>query len=254
MTEEAPSPRIRWYDLVIAFVGGNLLGAVLATILGIGVLLFAMQHGFHPTRQNLTVYMTKDFWANHAALVVTDIGFVAMTWLMARWRFARPLGHFFPPVPLVTILLAALSGFALSLALNGGNALLEYYRVMTFHNVDAELALVPHTPAEFAATIAVVAFFAPLVEEYFFRGLFFTWADAKWGAVAATLITGATFALVHGHLLIHPGLQGVLYTVELFIAGVVLARWVAGTGSLRTSFATHAAYNATAILFSVLVP
>jgi len=246
--------RVRWYDLLIAFFGGNLLGIVLTVIAGGIALVVAMQHGFHPTVPTITAFAKKDFWFNHAALVLTDIGLVFMIWLTARWRFERPIGHFFAPVPPATVILAALSGVALSLAMNGGNALLEYFHVMTFHNVDVELALVPHTPTQIAATLAVVALFAPFVEEYFFRGLFFTWVNGKWGATAATLVTAIAFAVAHAHFYVHPGAQGLLYTSELFLAGIVLALWVARTGSLRTSFATHAAYNATAILFSVLLP
>ncbi len=51
-----------------------------------------------------------------------------------------------------------------------------------------------------------------------------------------------------------PERRALVYTVELFLAGVVLAQWVVRTGTLRTSFAAHAAYNATAIAFSVLYP
>ncbi len=49
-------------------------------------------------------------------------------------------------------------------------------------------------------------------------------------------------------------MQGWLYSVELFFAGIALAWWVVRTGSLRTSWALHAAFNATAIVFSVLLP
>jgi hypothetical protein len=196
----------------------------------------------------------KGFWANHVILVLSDLGFVAVIWLMARWRFARPIGHFFAPVSAATLGLAALSGIALSVATNGGDALLQHYRVFRFDTTDTELALVPHTPAQFAMTFAVVALFAPFVEEYFFRGLFFTWARDLWGRVGATLISATVFALAHGHLFLHRGAQGVIFTVELFLAGVMLAWWVSRTGSLRASFATHAAYNAAAIVLSVLLP
>ncbi|HJW41265.1 MAG TPA: CPBP family glutamic-type intramembrane protease, partial [Rhizomicrobium sp.] len=70
----------------------------------------------------------------------------------------------------------------------------------------------------------------------------------------ATAITAAAFAIAHGHFYVHPGAQGWIYTAELFVAGIVLAQWVARSGSLRTSYATHTAYNATAVVFSALFP
>src|ERR1700761_7223325 len=99
MTDAPTTSRTRWYDLFIAFFGGNLLGAVFGVIAGAIALVIAMQHGFHPTADNLKTYLTRDFWANHVALVITDIGFVIVIWLMARWRYAHPIGHFFPPLP-----------------------------------------------------------------------------------------------------------------------------------------------------------
>jgi membrane protease YdiL (CAAX protease family) len=256
-TATVPTSRVRWYDLLIAFIGGNALGVSFVTIVALVALAVAAQHGFHPTAENIAALAgryTKDFWANHIILVLSDLGFAIVIWLMARWRFARPIGHFFAPVSTATLALAALSGAALSLLVNGGNALLEYCHLVHFENVDVELALVPHTPAQFATTFAVVALFAPFVEEYFFRGLFFAWARDLWGRVGAMLITAAGFAVAHGHLLVHPGTQGAIFTVELFLAGIVLAWWASRAGSLRASLATHAAYNAAAIVFSVLIP
>jgi membrane protease YdiL (CAAX protease family) len=62
------------------------------------------------------------------------------------------------------------------------------------------------------------------------------------------------FGLLHGQFLNHPDGQGWLASAELILAGAVLAGWVVRTGSLRASFATHAAYNLGATFFSVLVP
>jgi membrane protease YdiL (CAAX protease family) len=263
MNDTLKTHRVRWYDLVIAFFGGNLVGIVLTAIAGLVALAIAMRHGFQPTTASITAFAAKDFWANHVALVAGNIGLFYVAWLVARRRFERPFGHFFAPVSAMSVTLAALSGAALSVLANGGDVLLDRYHIVAFHVSDVERALVPHTAPQFVATMAVVAFFAPFVEEYFFRGLFFTWARDKWRAMAATLITAVVFAVAHGHFHVafvrghfplHFDAQDAISTVELFIAGVVLALWVVRTGSLRTSFATHAAFNATAIVFSVLIP
>ncbi len=72
-------------------------------------------------------------------------------------------------------MLALASGVALSLAINGGNALLSRYHRIEFHDSAVERALIPHGPVQFVIALFVVALFAPFVEEFFFRGLFFTW-------------------------------------------------------------------------------
>jgi hypothetical protein len=125
---------------------------------------------------------------------------------------------------------------------------------LTFKETDIERVLEPHGAAQFAVALGAIALFAPFVEEYFFRGLFFDWARRWGGSWIAMTITAAAFAIAHGHFYIHPGIQGWIYTAELFLAGVVLAQWVARSGSLRTSYATHAAYNATAVALSVFFP
>jgi membrane protease YdiL (CAAX protease family) len=245
--------QLRWYDLIIAFVGGNMLGVVALVAAGIVALLVAVALGMKVAAIAPTVQALQfNFWAIHASVVISDACALFATWYVAWRRFARPFGAFFPPVSWRLIVVAALSGAALSVAINGFNELLVRGGWLAIHDLPNELALVPHTVPQFIATIAVVALFAPFFEEYFFRGIFLRWAG-QWGAAIATAITAAVFALVHGHLFLHPGAQGWLYTFELFLAGVVLALWANRTGTLRTSFATHAAYNATAILFSVLL-
>ncbi|HEX4302408.1 MAG TPA: CPBP family intramembrane glutamic endopeptidase [Rhizomicrobium sp.] len=291
--------RVRWYDLITAFIGGNLLGVIGLAVVGLAALLVAEQHGLKiRSPQDVQVLvrgLLLDFWAIHISVIVSDLGVLAAIWFVAWRRFAQPFGFFFPPAGLGTILLAVASGAGLSILLNGTNELLAHGGWVHITDLPNELALVPHGAAQIAGTIAVVALFAPFVEEYFFRGLFFAWLrqcgtaligklTAAAGARAARkpmtaspatqarmfkafmwlhkngaawfaiLISALVFALVHGHLFIHPGVQGWLYTFELFLAGVVLALWVVRTGSLRASFATHAAYNATAILMTVLLP
>jgi membrane protease YdiL (CAAX protease family) len=244
----------RWWDLVVAFFGGTFVGIALTALAGVVVILIAIRHGLNPERRTLLAAVQASFWINHAILVLSDLGLVGTIWLVARRRLARPIAHFFAPAAATPLALAALSGAGLSLLLNGINEFLSAASLVRFEDSAVERALVPHSLVQAIVSVAVVALFAPFVEEYFFRGLFFTWARQTGGAVLAVALTAAGFALVHGHFLLHPGLQGWIYTVELFIAGVVLAQWVLRTGSLRTSFATHAAYNAAAIAFSVVLP
>jgi membrane protease YdiL (CAAX protease family) len=100
----------------------------------------------------------------------------------------------------------------------------------------------------------VVSLIAPFAEEFLFRGLVFRWLAGWRGQLFAVVVSAIIFGLMHGQFLIHPDAQGLLASLELIIAGAVLAILAARSGSLRTSFATHAAYNLGATLFSLLVP
>ena len=246
--------RVRWWDLLVAFFGGTLAGIVLAVLVGLAAVLIAMRYGYHPSAASLAAFLRTSFWANMAAIVLSDAGLLLVIWLVARRRFERPLGHFFAPAGSSMLVLAILSGLALSVLFNGGNEILQRLLHVEFQETDIERVLEPHGAAQFAVGLAVVSLFAPFVEEYFFRGLFLSWASRGLGAWAGTLITAVAFSVAHGHFYIHPGIQGFVFTFELFLAGVGLAQWTARTGTLRTSYAAHAAYNATAIAFSVLFP
>ncbi len=284
-----------WWEPTIAFFGGTLAGVLLAVVLGLVVLVIAMRGGYQPSQVKLVALMQTSFAANHAVLVASDLGLAAVIWLIARRRIARPLAHYFPPAGVRAVMLALASGVALSLAINGGNELLSRITHIKFKDSVVERALVPHGAVQFAVALLVVALFVPFVEEFFFRGLFFTWLRQK-GAVLvakltaaagaraarkpmavapatqarlfkafmwlhqkgaawfAILVSALAFGAVHAEVFIHPGAQGWLFSVELFLAGIALAWWVVRSGSLRTSWALHAAFNATAVVFSVLLP
>ncbi|MEI9993473.1 MAG: CPBP family intramembrane glutamic endopeptidase [Rhizomicrobium sp.] len=246
---------IRWFDLFIAFFGGMFAGIVLGVIGALPAILIGLHWSGGPLDpQTLADFARTDFAVNQVLLVGSNLGLLGLVWLVAHWRFDKPITHYFAVVRWPSLGLAIVAGAGLSLLLNGGNAMLERLSWVRFEDSDVERAMVPHGPAQLLAAIAVIGVLAPFVEEFFFRGLLFSWARRQWGTWIAVLATGAIFALVHGHFLLHVGAQAWIYTIELFVAGVVLALLVARTGSLRTSFAMHAAYNVTAIAFSVLLP
>lgn len=251
VVEGSHDGRIRWWDPVIAFVGGSAAGIVLASILGGAALLIAMRLDYHPSAPKLLTLLKTNFATNQFGLAVSDLGLLLVVWLVARRRIVGPVAHYFRPIDGRTLLLALGGGLALSLVLNGANEILYYARTVSFQSSDMERALVPHSAIQFLLSIAVVSLLAPFVEEFLFRGLLIDWLKHKGGLQLAAIASALAFAAVHGQFVIHPGVQGWLYTVELMIAGVILALVVARTGSLRTSLATHAAYNAAATLLSM---
>ena len=95
------------------------------------------------------------------------------------------------------------------------------------------------------AVAALVCVIAPVAEEVFFRGFFFT-ALRNWhGVGAAALITGAVFGLVHA------GSAPVVYLVPLGFLGVVLCLLYVRTGSLYPGIGLHLINNTVAFGDSV---
>lgn len=99
-------------------------------------------------------------------------------------------------------------------------------------------------------TFAVVALMttvgAPIIEEWFFRGVLFRALDAglsrhlaRAGTVVAVLVSACLFALAHGEPLQFAGLA---------LLGVVLAILVKRTQRLIPSVITHVSFNAVAMV------
>lgn len=243
---------LRWWDVPLVLIGGAVIGGIVTAAAVFGVVVVARAHGVDP--RLAIANLRLDFFANHVALVTGDVGFLIMAWWVARWRSGSALGTFFPPIGRRILTLALLSGVALSLAVNGGNELLSRAHLAEFHDTDVERAIQPHTALQFVVAFAVIVLFAPLAEEFFFRGILMRWVR-QWGGVAVAIgISALAFAAVHGQMFLHPGIQGWLFSAELLAAGIVLGLWAQRGGSLRASFATHAAYNAAAMIFGALFP
>ncbi len=247
-------PRIHWWDILIVVVLGGVAAIAITLAAGAVALLVAMHYGFQPgDAQTLIAGLRLDFNFNMAALVTSDLGFLLVTWWIAQRRSGAALAAFFPPVGWRAFALALLSGVALSLLLNGGNELLSHWKLVEFHDSEIERAILPRTPLQVVVALGVIALFAPLAEEFFFRGLLLRWLSRR-GATLAIVVSSLVFAAIHGQMALHPGAQGQLFTAELFLAGVVLALWATRTVARRASVAAHAAYIATAVAFGVLLP
>src|ERR671918_3017735 len=100
----------------------------------------------------------------------------------------------------------------------------------------------PEHATAFALNTAVVVLLAPFAEELFFRGLGVR-ALAFLGGLAAILVSGVVFGLVHGIL-------GALPPLALFGVGLAWVRL--RSASVWPSFVAHAVYNGLGILLLVL--
>jgi uncharacterized protein len=100
----------------------------------------------------------------------------------------------------------------------------------------------PEHATAFALNSAVVILLAPFAEELFFRGLGVR-VLAMFGGLAAILVSGLVFGLVHGIL-------GALPPLALFGVGLAWVRL--RSASVWPSFIAHAAYNGLGILVLVV--
>jgi membrane protease YdiL (CAAX protease family) len=99
----------------------------------------------------------------------------------------------------------------------------------------------PDRAAPFAANCVLVAGIAPVVEELTFRGLGFSLLE-RYGQVAAVLLVGIAFGLVHG-------LVGGLPILAVF--GVGLAWLRSRSGSVYPPILLHALFNAAVLAVAV---
>lgn len=104
--------------------------------------------------------------------------------------------------------------------------------------------------ASFALVAALTTLGAPIMEEWFFRGVLFRALDvglsryaARAGTVLAVVVSACLFGLAHGEPLQFAGLA---------LLGVVLAILVKRTGRLMPSVITHVSFNALAMVSLLL--
>lgn len=237
---------VRWWEPLVAFVGGNAVAIAIVTM----VLVVAVARGLPVS--DATALLTTNFFGIMGSVVLSDAIVLGVGWWLVRRRTASLLEAYFPPVPVPALLVAVAAGAVLSLAVNGGNQLVDAAGWVHFTDTPTERAMVPHTVAQFAVSLFTVTLLAPFAEEFVFRGLLMRWLAPFARVTGAVLISGLVFGVIHGQFYQHPGAQGALLTAELMVIGAVLGLRVVRTGSLRTSFAMHAAFNLTATILSVI--
>src|SRR5476649_1571565 len=178
--------RVTWLDVVIVVVLGGVLGVVISLAAIAAAAGIAMAMGVHLGDTTALVQSLKfNFTVNQVALVTSDAGFLIVTWWIARRRSGAALAAYFPPIGWRTLALAMLSGVALSLAINGGNELLSYAKLVDFHDTEIERAIQPHNWRQYAFAFCTMALFAPFFEEFFFRGLLLRWLSRIGGTAVA---------------------------------------------------------------------
>jgi membrane protease YdiL (CAAX protease family) len=143
---------------------------------------------------------------------------------LALWGFTRPNKAFFWTIPV---------------------ALAAVYVVSFLHDLvvhptrQAIVGEFPRTAAGIVLFVILAVVMAPLFEEVFFRGFLFRGFSSSWGWVTGACVSAAVFGLAHLQLDVF---------VPLFALGLALAWVYKRTGSLWTSIAFHALFNALSVL------
>ncbi|MGQ9476199.1 MAG: lysostaphin resistance A-like protein [Actinomycetota bacterium] len=168
-------------------------------------------------------------------------------WLLRRHRRGREELGLILGDPRKT-LLSGVGGGAVALALSYAAFLALYflfYLILGKPPTVGETAQLRGTGGgELALILVVTVLLAPVFEEIFFRGLFYSALRRKMGPRVAVPLNGLIFGALH----FQP-----LYMISLVLVGTVLAYLYEKTDSLFASMTAHALYNLVVILVALRV-
>ena len=211
--------------MVVAFVGG-----LAVSLLGLVIDGTPLEEGIEDTPPGVLL----------AATAVQDLGFVGAAILFARVTgptSARQFGlratRFWAAVGWAAALYFAYGLFA---ALWGQLVEVEQDDVLDQLGADEGTVLL-------ILSALVVCVAAPVVEEFFFRGFFFTAVRNRFGLWGGAVLTGIAFGSIH--ILGSP----IGAIVPLMVLGAFLCLLYAKTGSLLPCIAVHAINNAAAFSY-----
>jgi membrane protease YdiL (CAAX protease family) len=246
-------PQIRLRDTVSAFLTWIAADA----LSGLAILAAAfvvMRKNGHLTPQQIIEVLPGDF-----TFVVTSTTVAAVVALSVLWRYTKRIhpnsfAAYLPAVPGRVLMWAALSGIAvmaIEFAIENG---LKLGLGIPLPISVTEQAINPKSGIQLAVGIVCLSVIVPFFEEVLFRGYLFGWLRRVMPLWPAILVSAAVFAAVHGLYVARGGFSGWFGTAEIFGIGILLAWWVARTGSLRPSYAAHAVINAVSFALGFFLP
>ncbi len=211
----------------VALVGGFSAAIAGALILGIAAAIFGASLEDPPP--SVTILGT----------VVQDLSLIGAAILMARttapprpWDFGLRTTRFWPAIAGIAVLLVSfIVVTATWVALIGADDADE--------TLPKELGADDSTVALIAVAI-LVCILAPLAEEFFFRGYFFTALRSWRGMWPAAIVTGLVFGGIHA------GSSDPAFLLPLGLLGLGLCLLYVWSGSLYPCIAAHALNNSIA--------
>lgn len=222
-TTPAWKPWTAWLGLLTGFAGA-LVGALVVTVVAV-----AVGASFEDPPPSVTIVGT---FLQDIALIAAAVFFARMAGTARPWHFGlRPPRSVRRSAGWVVV--AYLTFIAISAA---------WVAILGIDQRDElpeELGADESTAALLAVAV-LVAVAAPIAEEFFFRGFFFT-ALRNWrGMWPAAVITGLVFGAIH------LGSSPVGFIVPLAVFGLVLCLLYEKTGSLYPCIVLHAINNCVA--------
>ena len=180
-------------------------------------------------------------FVNIGATVVQDLALIAAAVILARllapraasaWHFGIRRARFWPSVGWIVVSWLGLIVFAL------------VWELLVSPDAQDDLPEQLGADESDVALVAVallVCVLAPIAEEFFFRGFFFT-AMRRWvGMIPGAILTGAVFGLIHA------GGTPLELIVVLVVFGFLLCLLYVWTGSLLPPMVLHALNNSLAL-------
>ncbi len=160
--------------------------------------------------------------------------------LVKRFTGSGPLVDFDLRVGPIQILAAAALGVAAQLLLLPA----LYWVLLQFVSGDPNrtaeaLGDRVNNPADVLLFVVAVVVVAPVVEEWFYRGMLLPTLARRFGTVAGAVSSSAVFALVHQEPILLPG---------LFVLALLLSWLTIRTGRIGPAIVAHMAFNATTVV------
>ena len=226
VTPSSGLPRWKPWSSIVALVAA--FGATLAGAIFIGIVAAIAGADFDdpPPAVSISATVVQD-----ACLIGSAVLFARMAGRVTPGQFGLRRSRFWPSTGWIVLVYMVFIGFSA--------AWVALLNIKSEENLPEELGVDDSTVALVAVAILVTVV-APVAEEFFFRGFFFT-ALRNWkGLWPAAILTGITFGAIHA------GSSPVGYLVPLAALGVLLCLLYARTGSLYPCIALHCINNSIA--------
>lgn len=249
----------RWRDGENVLVG-DVFVPVQASLVWLALLVMAMVMLLPALRNAGLVQAGPGFssklfnqpWVTHALTISADLVLLFYLWRIARRVSDEALAARFRPVRRALLVLALLGGAVFAIGTIIASAWLVVHKVIEVHPAPGDKLIEPGPLWQLAVTFLAVSIVAPLVEEFYFRGIFLSWLGRKAGYWVAVPVSALVFALLHLRFASHPGPEGWMFTGIIACVGLSNGLLAVFTRSLWPPILFHAGYNTTLFALSVV--
>jgi membrane protease YdiL (CAAX protease family) len=215
-----------WWFAIAGFVAGlfgtAILVGMLAAILGIA------------SDDESSTFVVVATLAQAAVFVITAIAFAGMVAKPKAWHFGLVRTRFWPAIGWATLGVVAFYVFTAAYS--------PLVPEDVEQNVTEDLGAEDSTLGLIAAGVMVMVV-APFAEEFFFRGFFYRALRSRMPVIAAALVDGLLFGVIHYNF---EGADALLLLPPLALLGFLFCLVYEKTGSLFPVIGMHAFNNAVA--------